>query len=293
MTARVSGASFPVRSVDEGVDVGGHLARVFPVRAAAGVGVEHEPGARDGVGHNGLLSGRKHREETGRPSFRRARGWARRCRQLGRVCVGEQAQHDIAPDAAGWLSRRPRPPRRLHRRGTPVVRQRLWYTTGLAGSGSRRGQGRPRDRGAAPTVGTRRVGSARWRLGQSWRAAGEQRAPAGTRRSRRWRGWLWPGGHRAFRTCLLAVSLICGAGVRTTSWYSRSLMSSIIVGRGSVSVGGGAAQVIDLRRRVSVPRTPTRHATCTYSCTRPPSRSRRSGRIAALDGGGVAPVGGC
>ena len=42
-----------------------------------------------------------------------------------------------------------------------------------------------------------------------------------------------------------------------------------------------------------VPRTRTRHATCTYSCTRPPSRSRRSGRSAALDGGGVAPVGGC
>jgi len=31
----------------------------------------------------------------------------------------------------------------------------------------------------------------------------------------------------------------------------------------------------------------------TYSCRRPPSRSRRSGRSAALDGGGVAPVGGC
>jgi hypothetical protein len=44
---------------------------------------------------------------------------------------------------------------------------------------------------------------------------------------------------------------------------------------------------------LSVPRTRTRHATCTYSCTRPPSRSRRSGRSAALDGGGVAPVGGC
>jgi hypothetical protein len=44
---------------------------------------------------------------------------------------------------------------------------------------------------------------------------------------------------------------------------------------------------------LSVPRTRTRHATCTYSCTRPPSRSRRSGRMVAPEGGGVGPAGGC
>jgi NAD(P)-dependent dehydrogenase (short-subunit alcohol dehydrogenase family) len=38
-----------------------------------------------------------------------------------------------------------------------------------------------------------------------------------------------------------------------------------------------------------------RHATCSYSCRRPPSRSRRSGRRLAFMGvgGGVRPVGGC
>ena len=44
---------------------------------------------------------------------------------------------------------------------------------------------------------------------------------------------------------------------------------------------------------VWVPRTLSRHATCTYSCTRPPSRSRRSGRTVAPEGGGVRPAGGC
>ena len=42
-----------------------------------------------------------------------------------------------------------------------------------------------------------------------------------------------------------------------------------------------------------VPRTRSRHATCRYSCTRPPSRSRRSGRMVAPEGGGVGPAGGC
>ena len=41
-----------------------------------------------------------------------------------------------------------------------------------------------------------------------------------------------------------------------------------------------------------VPRTWTRHATCTYSCTRPPSRSRRSGRTGTAEGGGVRHAGG-
>ena len=45
--------------------------------------------------------------------------------------------------------------------------------------------------------------------------------------------------------------------------------------------------------RLWVPDTRSRHATCTYSCTRPPSRSRRSGRTVALEGGGVRPAGGC
>ena len=47
------------------------------------------------------------------------------------------------------------------------------------------------------------------------------------------------------------------------------------------------------RSSVWVPRTRSRHATCTYSCTRPPSRSRRSGWIVAPEGGGVWPAGGC
>jgi hypothetical protein len=44
---------------------------------------------------------------------------------------------------------------------------------------------------------------------------------------------------------------------------------------------------------VWVPRTLSPHATCTYSCTRPPSRSWRSGRTVAVKGGGVWPAGGC
>jgi hypothetical protein len=43
---------------------------------------------------------------------------------------------------------------------------------------------------------------------------------------------------------------------------------------------------------LSVPRTLSHHAACTYSCSRPPSRSRRNGRLAAPEGGGVAPAGG-
>jgi len=42
-----------------------------------------------------------------------------------------------------------------------------------------------------------------------------------------------------------------------------------------------------------VPRTRSRHATCRYSCTRPPRRSRRSGRTVAPEGGGVRLAGGC
>jgi SRSO17 transposase len=44
---------------------------------------------------------------------------------------------------------------------------------------------------------------------------------------------------------------------------------------------------------VWVPRTRSRHATCRYSCRRPPSRSRRRGRMAAPEVGGVWPAGGC
>jgi hypothetical protein len=36
-----------------------------------------------------------------------------------------------------------------------------------------------------------------------------------------------------------------------------------------------------------VPRTLSRHATCMYSCMRPPSRSRRNGRMVAPERGGV------
>ena len=49
----------------------------------------------------------------------------------------------------------------------------------------------------------------------------------------------------------------------------------------------------ELEAKVLVPRTRSRHATCTYSCRRPPRRSRRSGQIVAVDGGGVRPAGGC
>jgi hypothetical protein len=42
-----------------------------------------------------------------------------------------------------------------------------------------------------------------------------------------------------------------------------------------------------------VPRTRSRHATCTYSCTRPPSRSRRSGRsVAPMEVGECGPQAG-
>jgi hypothetical protein len=40
------------------------------------------------------------------------------------------------------------------------------------------------------------------------------------------------------------------------------------------------------------PRTRSRHATCRYSWMRPPSRSRRSTRMAAPERGGVPPAGG-
>jgi hypothetical protein len=41
-----------------------------------------------------------------------------------------------------------------------------------------------------------------------------------------------------------------------------------------------------------VPRTPSPHATCTYSWMRPPSRSRRIGRMAVPERGGVPLAGG-
>ena len=49
-----------------------------------------------------------------------------------------------------------------------------------------------------------------------------------------------------------------------------------------------------VRRRWTlwVPRTGSPHATCRYSWTRPPSRSRRSGRMVALGSGGLVSVGG-
>ena len=44
--------------------------------------------------------------------------------------------------------------------------------------------------------------------------------------------------------------------------------------------------------RLWVPRTRSPHATCTYSWMRPPSRSRRRGRMVASARGGVPPAGG-
>jgi hypothetical protein len=41
-----------------------------------------------------------------------------------------------------------------------------------------------------------------------------------------------------------------------------------------------------------VPRTRSRHATCRYSWMRPPSRSRRNGRMTAPERGRVPPSGG-
>ena len=41
-----------------------------------------------------------------------------------------------------------------------------------------------------------------------------------------------------------------------------------------------------------VPRTGSPHATCRYSWTRPPSRSRRSTRMPAPESGGTSPAGG-
>lgn len=43
---------------------------------------------------------------------------------------------------------------------------------------------------------------------------------------------------------------------------------------------------------VWVPITRSPHTTCTYSWTRPPSRSRRSGRTVAPEHGGAPPAGG-
>jgi tyrosinase len=54
-----------------------------------------------------------------------------------------------------------------------------------------------------------------------------------------------------------------------------------------------AAQPAAVLWTVWVPETPSRHATCRYSWTRPPRRSRRSGRTVAPEGGGVRPAGGC
>ena len=51
-------------------------------------------------------------------------------------------------------------------------------------------------------------------------------------------------------------------------------------------------QPVGLVDSLWVPRTLSPHATCTYSWMRPPSRSRRSGRMAAPEGGGVPPAGG-
>ena len=59
---------------------------------------------------------------------------------------------------------------------------------------------------------------------------------------------------------------------------------------------GGSRNMInkncETRETLWVPRTRSRHATCTYSWMRPPSRSRRSGRMTAPEGGGVPPAGG-
>ena len=44
---------------------------------------------------------------------------------------------------------------------------------------------------------------------------------------------------------------------------------------------------------VWVPRTRSRYATCRYSCMRPPSRSRRSGRMVAAECRSARPAGGC
>ena len=51
--------------------------------------------------------------------------------------------------------------------------------------------------------------------------------------------------------------------------------------------GNWRARSSPRRQSLWVPRTLSGHAKCTYSCTRPPSRSRRSGRTVVPDDGGV------
>ena len=52
------------------------------------------------------------------------------------------------------------------------------------------------------------------------------------------------------------------------------------------------ARLVTRRWTLWVPRTGSPHATCRYSWTRPPSRSRRSTRLAAPERGGVLRAGG-
>jgi hypothetical protein len=57
-------------------------------------------------------------------------------------------------------------------------------------------------------------------------------------------------------------------------------------GRARHVLAGALGENTDATRTLWVPRTLSPHATCTYSWMRPPSRFRRSGWIAAPEGGG-------
>jgi hypothetical protein len=73
-------------------------------------------------------------------------------------------------------------------------------------------------------------------------------------------------------------------------------MRMLLVAQPNVDKGSEAVTSGDMAKTVQsvwVSATPSRHATCRYSWTSPPRRSRRSGRTVAPEGGGMRPAGGC
>ena len=71
-------------------------------------------------------------------------------------------------------------------------------------------------------------------------------------------------------------------GLRARGWSVLAAAREVGVSRTTGAAGG----------TLWVPRTLSCHATWMYSCTRPSSRSRRSGLMTAPEGVGVGPVGG-
>jgi hypothetical protein len=88
---------------------------------------------------------------------------------------------------------------------------------------------------------------------------------------------------------LILGSIVLGGSLRTQGWTAIATMTvGVVLLLSMLEPRGG-----DPYSTAWVPITPSRDATCTYSCTRPPRRSRRSGRTVAPEGGGVRPAGGC